>query len=199
MNRTLTLSLERAKEWYHSDTEELRKVAMEVYSIEELTSVNYKDICSFTDACEALNIPENIIAKGSCRVLSHFGASRCRPYIAQYRLYIIRRALNGINWEPKLAEGDMYYPQIEIYKAPHTIPEDSLIGKILCDNQEYLISGGITCRTYGGLSRFQDASGVVSNLGLIGCKSAEIAAHMARHFGHTIFDAFYGHYSYKWL
>lgn len=44
--RTIEISLETAKEWYNSDNESLKQVALQAFKEEELKDITYKDICN---------------------------------------------------------------------------------------------------------------------------------------------------------
>ena len=88
MERNITIALEKAKEWYNSDNESLKEVALQAFSEEEL-AYNFRDITTFKKACEVLNIHyaiTSIIIKDIAMV--------SRASAAMFKLNIIRKALN---------------------------------------------------------------------------------------------------------
>ena len=51
--RNITISLEKAVEWYNSGNDSLKEVALQAFSRDELL-YNYRNIKSLSDACEVL-------------------------------------------------------------------------------------------------------------------------------------------------
>lgn len=195
--RNISLTLEKAKEWYNSDSADLKEVALQAYTEVELKTVHFSGIKSFKDACEALNLNVDDVMYDLSRV--HFFNNHL---IAIYKLDIIRKALNG-DWEPNLTKGDTYYSWVRFY-LPSKVPLDSnIIGKIKADGQEYVVVGGFgNCGHYNGLGDFTGYGGGYSDadIGLLCCKSSEIARHMSKYFGKIIFDACYVSYNnYEWI
>lgn len=201
--RNVTLTLDKAKEFYNSGNDALREVALQAFTENELKEVHYTDIKTFEDACKALGLSEgNVnydierIEEAECGLGKHL--------IAIYKLDIIRKALNG-GWEPKLTKGDIYYSWVRFY-LPNKKPSDKkTIATLKADGQKYLLVGGYN--SYGccvGLCAFDSGYGYGdsdADLGLLCCKSREIAQYMSTQFGEYIFDACYAQHlgAYEWV
>ena len=201
--RNVTLTLNKAKEFYNSGNDALREVALQAFTENELKEVHYTDIKTFEDACKALGLSEgNVnydierIEEAECGLGKHL--------IAIYKLDIIRKALNG-GWEPKLTKGDIYYSWVRFY-LPNKKPSDKkTIATLKADGQKYLLV--CSCGGYGscaGLGFFDSGCGCGNSyafLGLLCCKSREIAQYMSTQFGEYIFDACYAQHlgAYEWV
>ena len=203
--RNVTLTLEKAKEFYNSGNAALKEVALQAFTKEELTTPKYTDIKTFEDACKALGMDMSGV-KYYLSKLSGLEGGLGKHLTAIYKLDIIRKALNGADWEPKMTEGDIYYGWVRFYEESRDVPSDKkIIGSFYADGKKYLLVGGF--RDYGyysGLGYFASGFGYGSsdaNLGLLCCKSAEIAQYMSEQFGKIIFDACYAQHigAYKWL
>ena len=203
--RNVTLTLQKAKEFYNSGNAALKEVALQAFTQEELTTPNYTDIRTFEDACLALGMNmDNVICD-----ISHMEAVEGKlgkHLIAIYKLDIIRKALNGADWKPKIAEGNIYYGWVRFYKKSSDVPSDKkIIGNFIADGQKYFLVGGFGCYgCFDGFGSFHSRFGYgfsYADLGLLCCKSAEIAQYMSKQFGKIIFDACYAHHvgSYQWI
>lgn len=197
-----------AKEIYNSGNSNLKEVALQAYTEKELTAPKFTDIKTFEDACEALGIKDyrfELSFKGNSK-LFHYEHME-----AILKLEIIRKALNG-DWEPRMAGNDTYCPYIRIdhaSRAEETAKYLDLKVKetFIADGKKYsLICGDTTnygCTGCTGLCNytFEDAGEVSFALGLLCCKSEEIAEHMSLYFGKEIFEACYAHHigAYKWV
>ena len=92
MERNITITLEKAREWYNSGNTSLKEVALQAFSKEELTAFDFTKIKTFEDALailqcskyEKIHITEAI---NSISVHSKASAAMCK-------LNIIRKALN---------------------------------------------------------------------------------------------------------
>ena len=197
----VTLTLEKAKEFYNSGNAALKEVALQAFTQEELTTPKYTDIKTFEDAVKALGMDlGNVLCD-----ISHMEAvegNLGKHLTAIYKLDIIRKALNGADWKPKMAEGDIYYGWVRFYKKSSDIPSNKkIIGKFIADGQKYFLVGGLMDSRFGnGLGGY--GSGYSSaDLGLFCCKSSEIAQYMSEQFGKLIFDACYACHvgSYQWI
>lgn len=205
-SRNVTLTLEKAKEFYNSGNAALKEVALQAFTQEELTTTTkYTNIKTFEDACRALGISIN---KAACDLnyLTYLKGGLGDHLVAIYKLDIIRKALNGADWKPKIAEGDIYCGWVKFYKKSSDIPSDKkIIGNFISDGQAYSLVGGFgSCGCYDGLINFSSGYKCGSShvdLGLLCCKSAEIAQYMSEQFGKLIFDACYAHHvgSYEWI
>lgn len=203
--RNISITLEKAREWYNSSSSDLKEVALQAYTEEELKTPKYTDIKTFEDACKALGMDMN---KVECDInaLTCLEGGLGEHLTAIYKLDIIRKALNGADWKPKMAEGDIYYGWVRLYKESSNVPSDKkIIGNFIADGQKYLLVGGfLDYGSYDGLGIFYSEYGFGNSdadLGLLCCKSAEIARYMSEQFGKIIFDACYAQHigAYKWV
>lgn len=111
-SRNITLTLDKAIEWFNSGNEALREAALQAYTEKELTIPEWEKIKTFEDACNVLNISNiqlNLIFTGKEQ-------NEHNHLNAILKLDIIRRALNK-DWEPSLIKGRTYYPLIRFYPA----------------------------------------------------------------------------------
>lgn len=203
--RNVTLSLKKAKEFYNSGNAALKEVALQAFTQEELTTSKYTDIKTFEDACLALGMNINKVAR-DLNSLTCLEGGLGEHLTAIYKLDIIRKALNGINWKPKMTEGNIYYGWVRFYKEPSDVPYNKkIVGNLIADGQKYLLVGSLkNSRHFNGLGSFYSACGYGASdahLGLLCCKSAEIAQYMSEQFGKLIFDACYAHHVglYQWI
>lgn len=202
--RNVTLTLQKAKEFYNSGNAALKEVALQAFTKEELTTPKYTDIKTFEDACKALGMD---MSKVECDLnnLTCLEGGLGEHLTAIYKLGIIRKALNGADWKPKMTKGDIYYGWVRFYKKSSNVPSDKkIIGNFIADGQKYLLVGCFgDFGPSGGLGNFYSGFGSGSSdatLGLLCCKSAEIAQYMSEQFGKIIFDACYAQHigAYKW-
>lgn len=201
--RNVTLTLEKAKEFYNSGNTALKEVALQAFTKEELTIPKWQNIKTFEDALHAL---------GMYRVFDQYPSNiRERAYFnhidAISKIDIICKALNG-NWKPSLVEGSVYYPFVKFYPAGKKAKAAATNGwrlgpTFIADNKRYtLVGGGYSFCYNGGIAYFSCGSGWVHPfLGLLGCKSKEIAEHMSRYFAKEIFEATYAQHigMYEWV
>ena len=200
--RNVTLTLQKAKEFYNSGNAALKEVALQAFTKEELTTPKYTDIKTFEDACKVLGLNMDFVNFAICNmenIEGNFG----KHLTAIYKLDIIRKALNGINWKPKMTEGNTYYGWVRFYKEPSDVPYNKkIVGNFIADGQKYLLVGGLkTSKCCNGLGSMYEYGVSDTHLGLLCCKSAEIAQYMSEQFGKLIFDACYAHHigSYQWI
>ena len=207
--RNVTLTLEKAKEFFNSGNDALMEIALQAYTEGELTTPKFTDIMTFGDAIKALGLNkydvEIDLEEFNCQ---SFEGNTSKHLKAIYKLDIIRKALNG-NWKPSLVQGNIYYPYVRFYLAGQKAREAAsnnnwkLGESFKADGQKYtLVGGAYACSSFTGLANFGCGSGVVRTfLGLLGCKSREIAEHMSRYFAKEIFEANYAQYigAYEWI
>ena len=203
--RNVTLTLQRAKEFYNSGNAALKEVALQAFTQEELTTPNYTDIRTLEDAVKALGMDKSKV-ESDLNNLTYLEGSLGEHLTAIYKLDIIRKALNGADWKPNMTEGDIYYGWVRFYKKSSDVPSNKkIIGNFIADGQKYLLVGGFgSGGYYGGLSNFDFLYGAgysVAAFGLLYCKSIDIAQYMSEQFGKIIFDACYAQHigAYKWL
>lgn len=205
ISRTIELTLSKAKEWYNSGNEELKEIALQAYSEEELTAPEFASIKTFDDAIESLGLD----SKGIYSFMTSLDGVRGMHLIALFKLDIIRMALNGGHWKSKMTSGDIYIPRVRI--CSENLSKDfvrnkenwSINGTFESDGNKYSLIGGdchiITNDT--GLGNVTCGVGYISvERGLLSCRSKEIAQHMSYYFTKEIFEACYAHHFgvYKW-
>lgn len=196
--RNVTVTLKKAKEWYNSGNTTLKEVALQAFSEKELKVKDFTDIKTLEDVCEALNMDyEEFLHLKTCLDNAHLRAV--------YKLDLIRKALNG-DWKPSLITGNVYYPYVRFYpanKAKAKANENGWIVResFIADGEKYTLVGSSFSCACDGLGYFRCGSGgVLTLLGLLGCKSEEVARHMSKYFAKEIFDATYAHHNnYKWV
>lgn len=196
-SRNIALTLEKAREWYNSGSSDLKEVALQAYTEEELTIPEWQNIKTFKQACEALGISDirlNLSFSGR-------GNNEYDHLDAILKLDIIREALNK-GWNSKLTEGTIYYPYVRCYPADKAKEAARSNGwevkeTFKADGEKYsLVGGSYVCFSDSGLGNFGwEYGGVLPDLGLLGCKSKEIAQHMSRYFAKEIFEATYAHHT----
>lgn len=202
-SRNIALTLEKAKEWYNSGSSDLREVALQAYTKDELKTVHFSEIKSYEDACKVLGIDSTDFTIHTPYKTSDVN----RHLVAVYKLDIIRKALN-MGWKPSLVEGKVYRPYVRFYPAGYEAIEAvrsnnwKVRQSFYADGKKYsLVGGDYYCFGYG-LGYFCFESGYASTyLGLLGCKSREIAEHMSTYFAKEIFEACYAQYvdTYEWI
>lgn len=202
--RNVTLTLEKAKEFYNSDNAALKEVALQAFTKEELITPKYTDIKTFEDACRVLGVSTTSYIEAPYTA----GKEVVNHLHVVYKLDIIRKALNG-DWKPSLTQGNIYYPYVRLYPTGQLAREVASsnnwkLGEsfIANDKRYILVSGDCGCCNCGGLAYFGFGyGGVLPDLGLLGCKSKEIAEHMSLYFSKEIFEATYAHHidTYQWI
>lgn len=201
--RNVTLTLNKAREFYNSDNAALKEIALQAFTKKELTTPKYTDIKTFEDACKALGLDMAYVNCSLCNMDSVEGSFE-EHLMAIYKLDIIRKALNG-DWEPSPVRGSVYYPYVKLYPAGHKAREAASssnnwkLGKsFIADGKKYtLVCGDSVGLTYVGY----EYSAVQPFRGLLGCKSKEIAEHMSSYFSKEIFEACYAQHinTYEWV
>ena len=202
MERNITITLEKAKEWYNSGNTSLKEIALQAFDEKELI-FDFRDIKTFKDACEALDLDYDDIVDTIANIII-FGHSKASA--AMFKLNIIRKALNlgqdlHLTKDPK--NSYIYYPcnplvtkSSTYYNKEFNLGEMKIIGKVKSEGKEYFVFGGKAITSGGdGLGHFYSTDGVgVANasFGFLGCASEEIAEHFGKYFGMLITEAKYG-------
>ena len=198
--RNITVTLEKAKEWYNSGNTTLKEIALQAFNKEELI-YNFKDIKTLENACEALGLDYSIISIVAKDITTFSKASA-----AMFKLNIIRKALNlgqdlHLTKDPEYTY--TYYPYNPFvtesstsYKSDIDSGKMKIIGKIKSEREEYNVLGG-NAGTGGiaGLGNFRSINGVgdaFASVGFLGCANKEIAQHLGKYFGMLITEAKYG-------
>ena len=207
--RNVTLTLEKAKEFYNSGNAALKEVALQAFTEEELTTPKFTDIKTFGDAVKALGLNDYDVKRDLDGFDTHIYESNISKHLrAIYKLDIIRKALNK-DWNPKMVEGSIYYPWVKIYPIGKEAKKAAdtngwrLGPTFIADNKKYtLVGGNCYCCPHASIANFGCGYGdILSFLGLPGCKSEEIAKHMSRYFAKEIFEATYAQHvgAYEWI
>lgn len=204
MKRTITITLEKAKEWYNSDNESLKGIALQAFRKEELNTFDFTKIKTFEDALNALKYTKTIkiCIRDAINDISIF--SKASAAMAQ--LNIVRKALNlgqdlHLTKDPK--DSVIYYPynpfvikNSTYYKSELNSGEMEVIGEIKSEGILYNVLGGCAgCCGGTGLSCFRPYGSVgfaYAVVGFLGCVTEEIAQHFGKYFGMLITEAKYG-------
>ena len=90
--RNITVTLNKAKEWFNSGNATLREIALQAFSEEELTTFDFTKIKTFEDALTALGYKEStkVYIRNTINDISMYS----RASAAMTKLNIIRKALN---------------------------------------------------------------------------------------------------------
>ena len=198
--RNVTVTLNKAKEWFNSGNATLREIALQAFDKDELT-YNFKSITTFKKACMALNLDYML-----CLINANNIAKISKASAAMFKLNIIRKALNlgqdlHLTKDPK--DSYIYYPynpfvtkSSTYYKSEINSGKMEVIGKIKSEGEEYNVLGGSAFNGgYAGLGNFYSYIGVgyaYAYFGFLGCANKEIAQHLGKYFGMLITEAKYG-------
>ena len=198
--RTITITLDKAKEWYHSGNKVLKEVALQAFDENKLI-INFKNITTFRKACDVLDINYNTVSIIINRMIKFSKASA-----AMFKLNIIRKALNlgqDLHLTKNPENSYIYYPynpfvteSSTYYKSEINSGRMEVIGKIKSEGEKYNVLGGrADSGSAAGLGYFGSNGGVGSAyayVGFLGCASKEIAQHLGKYFGMLITEAKYG-------
>lgn len=193
---TISINIELAKEWYNSNNAKLKELALQAFKEEDL-QFSFRDIKSFEDACNALNLDYDKAFQ-----LYTIIAMTSKASAAMYQLNIIRKALN-LGYNLHFKRGNVYVPFNPIVDKTSNFFNEELkdckmvcVGTINLNGITYNILGGSAKEKYSiGLGDFNhdiQASGGLEDCGFLGCATKEIAAHFSLYFGYTITLAKYG-------
>lgn len=204
IKRNVSITLEKAQEWYNSGNDSLKEIALQAFNESEL-KFDFRNIKSLSDACSVLGLDYNVILSETCYMKSISRASA-----AMFNLNIIKKALNlgkELSFTKNPEDSYICYPFNPIIRRDSIYYSDELkdgkikiVGKFKVEGETYLILGdsaiakaNLTCTS--GLSAFNSKNGssqAFSNIAFLGCASREIAEHFSRYFGTLITEAKYG-------
>ena len=198
--RNVTVTLNKAKEWFNSGNATLKEIALQAFDKDELT-YNFKNITTFNKACEVLGF-DYVGITAMVLSIARFSKSSA----AMFKLNIIRKALNlgqDLNLTKDPEDSYIHYPynpfvtkNSTYYKGKINSGKMEVIGKIKSKGEEYNVLGGDASNGgYAGLGRFRSDYGVGSadaTFGFLGCANEEIAQHLGKYFGMLIIEAMYG-------
>mgnify|MGYP000089276651 CR=1 FL=1 len=198
--RNVTVTLNKAKEWFNSGNATLKEIALQAFDKDELT-YNFKSITTFKKACMALNLDYML-----CLINANNIATISKASAAMFKLNIIRKALNlgqDLHLTKDPEDSYIYYPynpfvtkSSTYYKSEINSGKIEVIGKIKSEGEEYNVLGGYAYNGgNAGLGYFNSSNGVGdanANIGFLGCANKEIAQHLGKYFGMLITEAKYG-------
>lgn len=198
--RNITITIDKAREWYNSENKSLKEIALQAFNENEL-KFDFRNIKSLSDACSILGLNYNEILSESCYINRISRASA-----AMFNLNIIKKALNlgkELSFTKNPEDSYICYPFNPIIRKDSIYYSDEIkegkmkiVGKFKVEGEIYLILGNsaiasLTC--YSGLGAFNPKNGSgFSSIGFLGCASREIAEHFSRYFGTLITEAKYG-------
>ena len=202
--RNITVTLNKAKEWFNSGNATLKEIALQAFSKEELNRFDFTKIKTFEDVLTALGYDESTKAyiRNTINDISMFSKASA----AMFKLNIIRKALN-LGQDLHLTKGPedsyIYYPynpfitkSSTYYKSEINSGKMKVIGKIKSEGEEYNVLGGDADNGgYVSLGGFYSNGGVGyadAYIGFLGCANKEIAQHLGKYFGMLITEAKYG-------
>lgn len=202
--RNVTVTLDKAREWFNNGNESLKEIALQAFSKEELTVFDFTRIKTFEDALTALEYTES--AKVYIRNTINDISMYSKASAAMAQLNIVRKALNlgqGLSLIKDPRDSDIYYPcnpfvtkNSTYYKKELSSGKMEVIGKFKSKGEEYdVLNSNFACSDISGLGCFCPRIGVGyadANFGLLGCVSEEIAIYFGKHFGMLITEAKYG-------
>lgn len=202
--RNITVTLNKAKEWFNSGNATLKEIALQAFSEEELTTFDFTKIKTFEDALTALGYKEStkVYIRNTINDISMYS----RASAAMTKLNIIRKALNlgqdlHLTKDPK--DSYIYYPynpfrtkSSTYYKGEINSGKMEVIGKIKSEGEEYNVLGGDAsdggCAGLGSFRSGSDAGFTFAAVGFLGCANKEITQHFGKYFGMLITEAKYG-------
>lgn len=199
MERNITITLEKAREWYNNGNNQLKEIVLQAFNKDELLP-SFKDITTFKKACEVLSLHYEVTS-----IIIKDIAMVSKASAAMFKLNIIRKALNlgqdlHLIKDPK--SSCIYYPcnpfitkKSVYYKDELNSGAMEIIGKIKNEGTLYSILGGGTMNSsYAGLGCFYyytDTCDAGADVGFLGCITKEIAQHFSKYFGMLITEAKY--------
>lgn len=195
MKRNIQLTLEEARNLYNSGNSDIKSLILTSFTEAELTDEKWRDIKTFEDVCNKLNIDSNYfitIYQENTHILNY-------NLNNIYKINLIIKALNE-GWIPDYTRDRIYFPLIKFIKCKST---DNIDTKNQCvfkyKDRIYIV----ICNTYAsssGLSSLFEDELCNPNTGLFGCKSPKIALHMGKYFTKEIFLACYSNIlKIEWL
>lgn len=179
-SRNVTLTLDKAKEFYNSGNAALREVALQAFTVEELKFSNFREIKTFEDAL-------TILGNDNQTVIDYFAISRTRctnDIFAFAKLRVIATALNE-GWEPTFDKDEWrYYPWFYIYtqKEYEELDEDE---KKSC---RVPLRSGIYANASGGLVFAHAVNAGSNSLSYIGVRLAFKTRELAEYCGKQFID-----------
>ena len=198
--RNITITLNKAKEWFNSENATLKEIALQAFDKDELT-FNFKRITTFKKACDALGLNSDDMFS----IIKNI-ATISKASAAMFKLNIIRKALNlgqDLHLTKNPEDSYIYYPynpfitkSSTYYKSEINSGKMEVIGKIKSEGEEYNVLGGNAVlgvnTSLGGFTFYDEVGNASANTGFLGCANKEIAQHFGKYFGMLITEAKYG-------
>ena len=202
IKRNVSITLEKAQEWYNSGNDSLKEIALQAFNESEL-KFDFRNIKSLSDACSVLGLNYSEILSETCymKIISKASA-------AMFNLNIIKKALNlgkELSFTKNPEDSYICYPFNPIIRKDSTYYSDEIkegrikiVGKFKVEGEIYLILGDSAIASitgFSGLGALNPKNGscqAFSNTAFLGCASREIAEHFSRYFGTLITEAKYG-------
>lgn len=202
MKRNISITLEKAQEWYNSGNDSLKEIALQAFNESEL-KFDFRNIKSLSDACSVLGLNYSEILSESCYIKRISKASA-----AMFNLNIIKKALNlgkELSFTKNPEDSYICYPFNPIIRRDSIYYSDEIkegrikiVGKFKVEGEIYLILGDSAIASiigFSGLGALNPKNGscqAFSNTAFLGCASREIAEHFSKYFGTLITEAKYG-------
>lgn len=197
--RNVTVTLDKAREWFNSGNESLKEIALQAFSKEELTVFDFTRIKTFEDALTALECTEStkVYIRNTINDISMYSKASA----AMAKLNIVRKALNLGHELPFInySKDSVIYcpdnPFITKSSIFYKLDKIEVIGKFKYKGEEYCVLNRDGYNGSFGLSNFSLINSIGytdTNFGLLGCASKEIAIHFGKYFGMLITEAKYG-------
>ena len=198
--RNVTVTLNKAREWFNSGDSSLKEIALQAFNRDELT-YNFKNITTFEKACEALGLNYTVMS-GNAEAIANISKASA----AMWKLNTIRKALNlgqDLHLTKNPENSRIYYPynplittNSSFYKSEIKSGKMEILGKIKSEEIiYYVLNGNIHDGGPTGLGDFHPYLGVgftSAAAGFLGCANKEIAKHFGKYFGMLITEAKYG-------
>lgn len=121
----------------------------------------------------------------------------------------LQTILDALNEKHKfnLLTGTVWYPWVRFFRMK-SVPKDAeVIGHFSYQGEKFALVGGFAgnggCAGLGFFDSYYDVGDAVSHVGLLACKSEEIAKYVSTQFGKLVFEAcFARHFNvgeFEWL
>ena len=120
----------------------------------------------------------------------------------------LQTILDALNEKHKfnLLTGTVWYPWVRFFRMK-SVPKDAeVIGHFRYQGEKFALVGGYASDGSAGLSYFHSGIGVglaYSSVGMLACKSEEIAKYVSTQFGKLVFDACFARHfkgeEFEWL
>ena len=120
----------------------------------------------------------------------------------------LQTILNALNegYKFDLLTGTVWYPWVRFYRVKSVPKTVEVIGHFSYQSEKFALVGSVNFGSGAGLGSFCSngrVGYVVSNVGILACKSEEIAKYVATQFGKLVFDACFARHfkdgEFEWL